>query len=131
MRFLTKKEKKLLDEKVAKVTPDDEERVVRELPAKLEHVERHDRNHGLRDLLNNVKLLYQMLRDPHYKLAWKTKAIILGGLIYFILPVDATPDFIPFLGYLDDTVVLGYVIKLLREEIDEYKSIIHISAAQR
>jgi len=125
MRFLTKNEKQLLDEKVASVTPDDEERVVRELPTKLEKVERQKGSHTLRDLIDNVKLLFRMIRDPHYKLAWKTKAIILGGLVYFILPVDATPDFIPFLGYLDDSVVLAYIVKLLKEEIEEYKGIIH------
>ena len=34
------------------------------------------------------------------------RAVIIGALGYFICPVDATPDFIPGLGYVDDAGVI-------------------------
>lgn len=37
--------------------------------------------------------------------AW-ARAVIIGALGYFICPVDATPDFIPGLGYVDDAGVI-------------------------
>ena len=37
------------------------------------------------------------------------KAMIIGGLIYMVSPVDLIPDFIPFLGLTDDAGVIGLV----------------------
>lgn len=51
----------------------------------------------------------------HYTLAspdvsMQNKALIIGALGYFILPVDLIPDFIPLLGFTDDlsALVLAY-----------------------
>jgi len=43
-------------------------------------------------------------------------------LVYFISPIDAIPDFIPFLGWADDLTLLGYVIKTLKGEIGKYRA---------
>lgn len=72
-------------------------------------------------LLWNVRLLYRMVKDNTYKLDLSTKALILGALVYFILPTDATPDFIPMIGYIDDSLVITWVVKRLSNEIDRYR----------
>ena len=48
-------------------------------------------------------------------------AMIGGGLLYFILPADFIPDFIPVAGYLDDLVVLTTIMNSLSKEIGEYR----------
>lgn len=48
-------------------------------------------------------------------------AMIGGGLLYFILPADLVPDFIPIVGYLDDLAVLTTIVNSLKEEIREYQ----------
>lgn len=121
-RPLTTREEEILDTMTSSATPGDEQRVAEELPEKLRKVESSRAgSHLIKDLLHNVKLLYAMLRDPDFTLAWKSKGIILGALLYFILPTDALPDFIPFIGYIDDGAVLGAVLKVLNDEIQEYK----------
>ena len=35
------------------------------------------------------------------------KAVIVGALGYFILPLDGVPDFLPFIGFGDDLTALG------------------------
>jgi uncharacterized membrane protein YkvA (DUF1232 family) len=44
-----------------------------------------------------------------------------GGLLYFILPADLVPDFIPVIGYLDDLAVLTTIMNSLKNEIKEYR----------
>jgi uncharacterized membrane protein YkvA (DUF1232 family) len=44
-----------------------------------------------------------------------------GGLLYFILPADLIPDFIPVIGYLDDLAVLTTIMNTLHKEIGEYR----------
>ncbi|MDE0838217.1 MAG: YkvA family protein [Kiritimatiellae bacterium] len=50
--------------------------------------------------IKKVLILYYCLQDPDTP-AW-AKATIIGALGYFILPLDAIPDFIPSVGYVDD-----------------------------
>src|SRR4051812_18533642 len=59
---------------------------------------------------NLMKLLYALLRDPRVSQA--DKAIVAGVIIYVIVPIDVIPDFIPFIGQVDDAYLVA--ISLLR-----------------
>lgn len=48
--------------------------------------------------------LYYCLKDSDTP-NW-AKAVIIGALGYFIIPIDAIPDIIPILGYTDDLAML-------------------------
>ncbi|MDP6872151.1 MAG: YkvA family protein [Alphaproteobacteria bacterium] len=45
------------------------------------------------------------------------KAILLGALAYFIVPVDMVPDFIVLLGFTDDAAVLFMAVNRVRRHI--------------
>lgn len=45
------------------------------------------------------------------KIDAKSKAMIIGGLGYFILPTDLIPDFMPAIGFTDDMAALLMVFK--------------------
>ncbi len=47
----------------------------------------------------------ETIRNSKYR--W---VIIIGTLIYLLSPFDLLPDFIPLIGQIDDTVVLGVLI---------------------
>ncbi len=47
----------------------------------------------------------------------QAKAALVGAIAYFILPIDAIPDFLPALGYTDDAAVLLAAIKLVAGHI--------------
>lgn len=49
-------------------------------------------------------ILYYELTDP--KVSPKEKAMVIGALGYFIIPVDLIPDAIPVLGFSDDLAAL-------------------------
>jgi uncharacterized membrane protein YkvA (DUF1232 family) len=66
----------------------------------------------------DIKALFKYFRDKD--VPWYRKTIIVGALIYFILPIDTIPDFSPFIGYLDDLGVITAVLKYLGKEIIPY-----------
>lgn len=74
----------------------------------------------INSMLDRVKTLYDMIRDRDYKLPRRKLTLIAAGLIYFVLPTDLTPDFIPGIGFIDDAVVLSMLWKMVREEVDAY-----------
>ncbi len=80
---------------------------------------------ALKKVLENVRELYALFKDSvkgNYKLHPANVAMIGGGLLYFILPADLIPDFIPIVGYLDDLAVLTTIMNSLKGEINAYRS---------
>ncbi|MGM9477910.1 YkvA family protein [Pedobacter sp. GSP4] len=47
---------------------------------------------------------------------------ILGGLIYFLSPIDVLPDFVPVFGFIDDIYILNLVYKQVVKDLDKYKA---------
>ena len=66
----------------------------------------------------DILALYRYMKDPLVK--WYRKAIVVAGLIYFIIPIDAVPDLTPFFGYLDDLGVIIALLKYLGHELIDY-----------
>jgi len=48
-------------------------------------------------------------------------SLIIGGIIYVVIPLDAMPDFIPGIGLLDDIAVLNFVLSRLQDKLEEYR----------
>ena len=79
---------------------------------------------ALKKVLENVRELYALFKDSvkgNYKLHPANVAMIGGGLLYFILPADLIPDFLPLIGYLDDLAVLTTIMNSLKGEINQYR----------
>lgn len=79
---------------------------------------------AFKKVLENVRELYALFKDAvkgNYNMHPAHLAMIGGGLLYFILPADLIPDFIPLIGYLDDLAVLTTIMNSLKEEINAYR----------
>jgi uncharacterized membrane protein YkvA (DUF1232 family) len=50
----------------------------------------------------------------------QVKATLVGALAYFVLPLDALPDFMPVLGFTDDAVVLATALKLVASHMQPH-----------
>ena len=61
-------------------------------------------------------LLYYALDST--SLSVKDRALIIGALGYFILPLDLVSDLMPAIGFLDDAAILLAIVKLLIVGID-------------
>ena len=74
----------------------------------------------LKGILGTIKTFIRMLRafrSGQYDIPWLTIVMIVAALIYFIVPLDALPDFIPITGYIDDFSIIMAVYKKFKEDI--------------
>ncbi|MDD3763315.1 MAG: YkvA family protein [Nevskiales bacterium] len=94
-----------------------DERIAEELGDKLEAISHHDgeRYARLRKLANQAAELWSQR-----KLLNRQQLIYLSAaLLYFISPLDALPDLIPGLGYVDDIAVLSTVIAMVAKAVQQ------------
>ena len=113
--------KRVLERRAEKVSPRDLSELMEKLKAKVSDLKDLEEGlHWIGTLIGRAKLLYGMIRDSEFHIDLKSKLMIAAGLIYFVLPTDLTPDFIPGIGYVDDAVVLGTLWKLVSGELERY-----------
>ena len=62
------------------------------------------------NIMSDVYALYLARGDP--RIPWYAKAIIVLTVVYALSPIDLIPDFIPFIGYLDDLIIIPAGIAL-------------------
>ena len=65
----------------------------------------------IRQLPNYVRLLFGLLTDR--RVATIDKVLVGAAIAYIIAPVDLIPDFIPFLGEVDDVFLLVTALQRL------------------
>jgi len=67
----------------------------------------------IRELPNFVRLLYGLLTDS--RVAPVDKLLVAGAVAYILMPMDWIPDFIPFIGEVDDVFVLVLALRRLMQ----------------
>ena len=67
-----------------------------------------------------VRLIRAYARGRYRVIPWNSLLMLVAALIYFVMPVDAVPDFVVGLGLLDDVAVLGWALKTFQEDIDAF-----------
>jgi uncharacterized membrane protein YkvA (DUF1232 family) len=67
--------------------------------------------------------LFLLLRNSN--ISWKTKlkaGLILAAVTFYVLdPWDMIPDFIPFIGWIDDLVILPLIMSLADKIVPEVR----------
>lgn len=91
-----------------------------DLPIQRPRLRRQARNAGadketlkglMRAIPNFLKLLWRLYRDS--RVSSLDKGLVLATIGYIVMPVDLIPDFLPFLGQVDDLYLLALAIDRL------------------
>lgn len=79
----------------------------------------------LGDQIGSFTVLWSLLHDywaGEYKaVPWRLLAATGFAVTYLVSPLDIVPDFIPFVGFVDDATVFALVVSSFQSEIDKYK----------
>jgi len=79
----------------------------------------------LKERGEDFKTLVAMCRDSikgRYELDKWSVSVVVGTILYVVSPLDAIPDLVPVLGWLDDVTIVGYAINKLSNEIIRYRN---------
>ena len=72
----------------------------------------------------NLRIMARLIKayanGSYRELPWRSLAAIIAGLVYFLMPLDLIPDFIPFTGFLDDFTVIMLISGAIRQDIEEF-----------
>jgi len=78
----------------------------------------------MRKVVNQTELVLELIddfRDGTYRdVPWHSVAIASAGLLYSVSPADVIPEFIPFVGSLDDLAVMAVATRAIEKELRAY-----------
>ena len=84
----------------------------------------HFENSKFSRLGNNLRIMIRMIQayfnGTYRELPWKSILAIVGGLVYFMMPFDLIPDFIPITGLLDDFTVIMFISGAFQQDIEAF-----------
>lgn len=73
------------------------------------------------DVPSLIRLLRAYASGDYRRLPWKSLTLLVGALVYFVMPIDLIPDMIVGTGFLDDAVVVAYVLKAIRDDLAHFE----------
>ena len=76
-------------------------------------------------ILDDAVLVVSMIKDygrgTYKKVPFRIVISFVVVVLYLVFPEDAIPDFIPFVGYVDDLALFEFFIRMFSKELEEYK----------
>ena len=73
------------------------------------------------DLQTALRLARAWSRRDYRGVTRGSIVLLVAGLLYLVSPIDAIIDAIPVVGFLDDALVLGWVFRQVRWELDAFR----------
>lgn len=75
-----------------------------------------------RDLRTMMRLLLRWVDRSYRRVSWTPLVLIVGALLYFVVPVDAVPDALGAVGFVDDVAVISTVVGRIRHELERFRT---------
>jgi uncharacterized membrane protein YkvA (DUF1232 family) len=71
-------------------------------------------------LMACFRLLRAYATGKYRNIPWQSLILIIASVTYFVMPIDLIPDFILGFGYIDDASLLGWTLKSVKSDIDNF-----------
>jgi uncharacterized membrane protein YkvA (DUF1232 family) len=121
-KFSKEDAERVLKEETAKVKEEDLEKVIKSEESIIEKVLN---NKSLQGFFEDIKLLFSLVKDyvkgDYKEIPLWTISAVVASLLYVLSPIDTIPDFIPFIGYIDDAAVVSLLLSMMSNDLSKYK----------
>lgn len=69
-----------------------------------------------------LRLVPALYKKEYTQFPWSSLVKTIAVLIYFVSPIDALPDLIPVVGFLDDFALISWVLSSLSTDITNFEN---------
>lgn len=84
---------------------------------------------GLKNVQSQLVQLYdyvkQLLTKGYYDYKDHTLVLIIAVIIYVVSPIDLIPDYLPAVGLIDDSALVGWLFQKLGDKLNRQSQPIH------
>ena len=67
-----------------------------------------------------ARMIKATIKGQYKEIPWKTIMMFVAGMVYFVMPLDLLPDFIPVTGFIDDFTVIMLISGAFKQDIDDF-----------
>jgi uncharacterized membrane protein YkvA (DUF1232 family) len=72
------------------------------------------------DLQAMLRLVRAWARGEYRMVPWRTVAVAVAALLYVLDPLDAIPDWLPGIGFIDDVTMIGLLVGSIRSDLTRF-----------
>lgn len=80
---------------------------------------------SIQPLIDPIQDSYRLIRayanGSYRDVSLENFGLIVAAIIYFVMPLDALPDFIAGFGFTDDAAILAWTFNKVRAELAQFK----------
>ena len=69
-----------------------------------------------------IRLLRAYANGTYHRIPYRSLAALVAGLMYLVSPLDAIPDFLVTIGFIDDLAVLSLVLRQIQYDLDLFRA---------
>ena len=110
----------LADAEQYKEHPENADVIARRAAAKAE-AHKGPMHRVLEDLGTFLRLVRAWSKGEYRLIPWRSMAMVIGAVLYFLSPLDAIPDFIPVIGFVDDAFIITFVMRAIRRDVQNFR----------
>ncbi|MEJ8553076.1 YkvA family protein [Tepidibacter sp. Z1-5] len=100
------------------------EEILLQVDYKLNNMKFNENEEKVVELVSNMKNLYRLVKvyysDEYEDINIESIVWAIVAINYFISPVDFIPDSMENVGYIDDMIVVYFVLSNIKSELDEF-----------
>ncbi|MBN2212972.1 MAG: DUF1232 domain-containing protein [Bacteroidales bacterium] len=78
----------------------------------------------LKNIWNYLMACFRLIKayanGSYRNISWQSLVMIVASIIYFVMPFDLIPDFLPGFGLLDDAAILAWTIRAISADVDAF-----------
>lgn len=73
-------------------------------------------------ITTSIRLIKAYTSGEYREIPFESFALVVASVIYFVMPLDALPDFILGLGYTDDIALLSWTFRTVADELKKFST---------